>query len=203
MFEEYNKEYFAGGAKISGYDNYENCSGIVRDIFDLTLQAIGNKQDIKSYLDVGCAYGFAVGRALELGIDAYGIEPPTFAFEQAKQKNWGFRIFEGSLPELKPIQRTYDLITCYEVLEHIPEKDIISAVCKLWELTDKVMCLLPNYNKGNESTHISCFPREWWVELFKELDINKYRDIGAEHIFNENIKAKEMLWASRFFVFKK
>jgi 2-polyprenyl-3-methyl-5-hydroxy-6-metoxy-1,4-benzoquinol methylase len=110
-FSLYDRKYWVGGT-ISGYGNYECCRDIVRNLFDVVNRCIGLS---KSYLDVGCAYGFIVERARELGVDAWGVEPPTYALQKAREKAWSQYILEDYLPELKNVNRTFEIVSCYEV----------------------------------------------------------------------------------------
>ncbi|SRR5258708_3498863 len=218
-FKEYDSDYFAGGNK-SGYDNYETCVGVVRDMFDMLYRSLDFKP--KTALDVGCAYGFSVAKLRENGIEAYGVEPPTFAYNKAKEKNWGSFIFCDYLPELGTIGKTYDLVTAVEVLEHVPKEHLKRSVERLWELTGNTMILMPNMANDWESakhhaenlghshgggiedvTHISMLPKEWWEELFTELDLQKHRMRAIEDNLNGNSYSRSMHWDGRFFVFIK
>lgn len=208
-FNVYNRDYFVSG-NISGYNDYDTCIGVVRDLFDITLDAI--QETPKSYLDVGCAYGFTIGRAQEKGIEAYGVEPQTYAYEMALKKPWAMQMICDSLPKLEKINRQYDLVTVYEVLEHIPMEDLHESVKRLWEVTAKTLVLMPlvvevpsnaEFGHAHDVTHISVFNKKWWYELFYELDMWQFRDIKSELRFDSNQKVKDMFWNGRFFVFKK
>ena len=63
-------------------------------------------------LDVGCGTGAMVNLARKLGIDAVGVDrtakKPDIVHNLRKPMNFG---------------RTFQLITCIEVAEHIPESD--------------------------------------------------------------------------------
>lgn len=70
-------------------------------------------------VDVGCSYGIFVKAAQDEGFDASGIEPAKNAAAYAKQK-FHVNVFQGTLDEAKVKENTYDIVTLYDVLEHIP-----------------------------------------------------------------------------------
>jgi len=70
------------------------------------------------YLDVGCATGTHVHIFTELGLDACGVDPseqPILLGQQA-----GRKLFQGTLDEVHFPSESFDLISSYEVIEHIP-----------------------------------------------------------------------------------
>lgn len=79
-----------------------------------------------SLLDVGASYGWMVEEAVDLGLDAYGLEPGSAAVnEKIKQ-----RMFRGSLAEyIEDTPRRFDVVTIWHVLEHLP--DPVAAVADL------------------------------------------------------------------------
>jgi len=208
LFKEYDRDYFEGGGVKSGYVSYREARGIVRELFSIIYNKF--KWDIKTALDIGCAYGFSVAYLLEQGIDAYGCEPPTYALEEAKKYSWGNRVLESYLPELKDIKRTFDLVTATEVLEHIPEQYAQKSIKRIFEVCDKYIVLLIamenvadiNHEKIGDVTHVNVKPKEWWENLFKELGVDKFRRQDIEQEFSNHPTSKRMYWSGRFFVFE-
>ena len=71
------------------------------------------------FLDVGCSYGIGVKAAQDAGYDAYGIEPTKHAAIYAK-KHLHERIIQSTLEKAKLRSDSFDIVTLYDVLEHIP-----------------------------------------------------------------------------------
>jgi 2-polyprenyl-3-methyl-5-hydroxy-6-metoxy-1,4-benzoquinol methylase len=70
--------------------------------------------------DVGCADGQFLAIAQHAGWEATGIElnPPAVA----RARMTGATVHEGALEELEDLPwRTFDVVTCWDVLEHTPE----------------------------------------------------------------------------------
>ncbi|MGD8634524.1 MAG: methyltransferase domain-containing protein, partial [Anaerolineales bacterium] len=68
-------------------------------------------------LDAGCAMGFLVEGLRNLGVDAFGVDISKFAIDHIHSTIKEF-CWQGSIGD--PFPQHYDLITCVEVLEHIP-----------------------------------------------------------------------------------
>jgi SAM-dependent methyltransferase len=163
--------------------------------------------DSKSFLDIGCAYGFTVGYLMGQGIDAMGVDPSPFALAMAKQQVWADKIVEDSLPELKKIDRTFDMVFSSATIEHIPETEIPRALERMFELANKYLIIttvigLPlDYDK--DKTHISIKPREWWEETIRKAGMEPYRSLELENAFNEVPYCKDMGWSNHVLAFKK
>ncbi len=80
-------------------------------------------------VDVGASYGWTVEVGLELGLDAYGVEPG----EARSLESIRPRIYRGTLEEFSSSsQKTFDIVNLWHVLEHLP--DPAPAVAQLAKL---------------------------------------------------------------------
>jgi len=75
-------------------------------------------------LDVGCSSGAFVSAARSRGIDAEGVEPASAPAKTALDS--GLKVYQGSLEEVNLPSASYDVITLFEVLEHL--KDPLSLL---------------------------------------------------------------------------
>lgn len=73
-------------------------------------------------LDVGCSYGITLKAAKDLGFSAYGIEPTSHAVEYAV-KELKQEVLKGKLESNTLRNVKFDIITLYDVLEHLPDLD--------------------------------------------------------------------------------
>jgi 2-polyprenyl-3-methyl-5-hydroxy-6-metoxy-1,4-benzoquinol methylase len=76
--------------------------------------------------DVGCAGGQFLELAQESGWKPFGVEmnPPAVA----RAEKVGVEVFLGALEELDGLPwETFDLVTCWDTLEHSPEPVVFSA----------------------------------------------------------------------------
>jgi SAM-dependent methyltransferase len=87
--------------------------------------------DARTFLDVGCGFGFAVDFAGRLfGLDAHGIDPSAYAEEGARALH--VRIFHEVLGHGSPIDaRTFDIVCASEVLEHVEDpSDFLATLAR-------------------------------------------------------------------------
>jgi 2-polyprenyl-3-methyl-5-hydroxy-6-metoxy-1,4-benzoquinol methylase len=72
----------------------------------------------KRVLDVGCAGGAFVKAAQDAGFTAMGIEPSSWMCEFGK-KEYGLDLRAGILEDYKLPSESFDIITLWDVLEHV------------------------------------------------------------------------------------
>ncbi|HAK46370.1 MAG TPA: methyltransferase type 11, partial [Spirochaeta sp.] len=91
-------------------------------------------------LDVGCGSGRDVSLLLEMGYDAYGIEPSDSLRELSVKSNPKLdgHIFKGSLPYLHDeLTGEYDHIILSAVLMHIPDNSLFESAYSLRSMLKK------------------------------------------------------------------
>lgn len=85
------------------------------------LQRSGTAPPRISYLDIGCGNGFMLGAATELGFDdPWGVEPSAHAIRHLHQTMKG-RIIQGMFSLALLGEKRFDVISCFQTLDHIPE----------------------------------------------------------------------------------
>ena len=70
-------------------------------------------------LDIGCAMGFFLDAARERGFEPYGVEFSTYSAEIARKKFGNDVIFHGTLEQSDFNEDTFDVITMFDLLEHV------------------------------------------------------------------------------------
>jgi SAM-dependent methyltransferase len=71
-------------------------------------------------IDIGCGDGFMVQAMQHAGCDAWGIEPSQDATEKADPSIRG-KIIRGLATSATLGRETYDILTCFQTLDHIPD----------------------------------------------------------------------------------
>jgi len=71
-------------------------------------------------LDIGCAFGIFLNEALKTGWSVSGIDVSKNAVEYARSK-YGLNIFMGTLAAAKMESGSFDVVTAWDVIEHVAD----------------------------------------------------------------------------------
>jgi len=115
----YDGRYFASGSAAAGYDDYAALEPALRSTFRRRLAGLREKPG-GWLLDVGAAYGFAASEAERAGFRVAGLELSAEAARQAAARISG-RVVRASAIELPYSSARFDVITLWDVIEHLPD----------------------------------------------------------------------------------
>ena len=150
---EYGAYYYLHDCGIP-YERNEHWLGF----FDRIAEAIVRELHPSTVLDAGCAMGFLVEGLRKRGVEAWGIDISDYAISQAHESVRDYcRV--GSLTE--PLGQRYDLITCIEVIEHIPPTEADTVIANFCAATDRLLLSSTPQDYG-EATHLNVQPPEVW-----------------------------------------
>jgi len=128
----------------------------------------------RSVLDAGCAWGFLVEKLRERDVEAFGIDISPYAIDHVHPDIAQF-CKVGSIVESFP--RTYDLVVCIEVLEHMTKENAELAVRNICDHTGDVLFSSTPFDY-KEATHFNVQPPEYWAELFARHGF--FRDVDFD-----------------------
>jgi glycosyltransferase involved in cell wall biosynthesis len=129
-------------------------------------------------LDVGCAIGMLVEALRERGVEARGIDISRWAIDQVPLELQPFcRV--GSITE--EIAGHYDLITCVEVLEHLPPSLAEQCIGNLCRHAEAVL-FSSTPDDFDEPTHLNVEPSGYWARLFLRNGFVRDVDYDASYL---------------------
>lgn len=119
--ELYSEHYFQSTDALGrGYEGYTEQADNLRATFRDRLRHLPAPTAGRRLLDIGAAAGFFVEQARQAGWDAEGIEPSKWAVAYARDRV-GVPVREGVLDEATFAANSFDVITFWEVIEHLPD----------------------------------------------------------------------------------
>ena len=176
----YTEDYY-GTSYDEGGVPYRRGEKVWASFFEGVANAIAKTLDPATVLDVGCAIGMLVEALRDCGIDAKGFDLSPWAIEQVPARLKPY-CWVGSVTE--EIEGHYDLITCIEVLEHLPPWMADAAVANICRHADHVL-FSSTPDDFDEPTHLNVEPAGYWATLFLHhgfvRDVTHDTDFLAPH----------------------
>ncbi len=118
-----------------------------------------------SLLDVGCAAGFFLKVAKDSGWNVLGIEPNKWLGDYGRKK-FDVEVLSSTLEEAKLGDKRFDIITMWDVLEHMPNpKSGLLEANRVMKDDGVLIISYPDYG----SIFSKIFGRKWWFFLSHHL----------------------------------
>jgi SAM-dependent methyltransferase len=103
----------------------------LRTTFRQRLRYLPEPGQAKRLLDVGAAAGYFVEQARAAGWDAEGLEPSRWASAYAREQ-LRVPVAEGTLESAAIAPASFDVVTFWEVIEHVPSpRDFLADVARV------------------------------------------------------------------------
>lgn len=165
-------------------------------------------------LDIGAGTGDFLLKAKNRGWNISGVEPNISAMDLALQKNIKLLTSSSNFKD-----KTFDVITMWHVLEHVPDLNLqITELKRLLKEDGHVVIAVPNY-KSYDAKHYKSFwaaydvPRHLWhfsktsiERLFKKYDMEVvetrplFFDSFYVSLLSEKYKTSKMNFLKAFYV---
>jgi 2-polyprenyl-3-methyl-5-hydroxy-6-metoxy-1,4-benzoquinol methylase len=147
------------------------------------------------HVDAGCGHGAIIDLLRERGFDSHGFDTSAWIVDQAHEAGAGDRIRVGNIEGEIPFEGSFRLITCLEVLEHLPQPQrALDVLAERLESGGRLVATTPNLRPRipwrdpvqADPTHISVHAPDWWAE--------QVRRAGLEIVRLATFVTLPMLW---------
>jgi SAM-dependent methyltransferase len=118
----------------------------------------------RKVFDAGCAAGFLAEKLWDRGVETHGRDISELAISQVRAdvRPW---CEVGSIAE--PIEGTYDLVLCIEVLGHMPMEEALASIRNITAIAPRIL-FSASPTDLKEVTQINVRPTRYWLERFAE-----------------------------------
>jgi SAM-dependent methyltransferase len=147
----------------------------------------------KSILDVGCGTGMSLSFFLKNGIDAIGLENSDSAIKNSSVRNY---IVKHNLNKTYVSKRMFDLVWCFEVIEHIHPKFEASFLQTLVNHSNNIILSAAKPGQGGHG-HFNEQEAEYWISRFNKLGFN------PDYEFSQKIQNTGEPYVTNLLYFKK
>lgn len=138
------------------------CSLYPKKVLDYLIEEL----QPKSVLDVGCGTGVSLEYFLKKGISAVGIENSDNAIKKSVVAK---HIIKRNLKKALDLNRKFDLVWSFEVIEHIHPQYESIFLRNLIDHSDKVVISAATPGQGGHGHFNEQLP-EYWINRFSDLN---------------------------------
>lgn len=160
--EMYNADYYARYGKSQRHY-------LTEPMISATMSGLAaylvRQVKFENHLDVGCAFGLLVSAMRAFGKASFGVDVSEYAIANAIASARRF-VWTQDISDVGLLQK-YDLITCVEVIEHIPPSREEQFLAEITKASNKIY--LSSENNSAEDTHINVHPLSYWIYKMYEL----------------------------------
>jgi len=145
-----------------GYERNDYLSPITIKRYNELLDKFEKYKQTKNLLDVGCGIGYFLEEAKKRGWNVYGTEYTDKAIEICESK--GIKMFKGKLNPKDFEEIKFDILTSFEVIEHINNPiEELNNFNSLLRNQGVVYVTTPNFNsllryKLKAAYNVICYP---------------------------------------------
>ncbi len=150
----------------------------------VNIKDIIKSSNCSSLLDFGCGKGFLYKNKFKLGEKEYDNLSDFWKINEIFLYDPGVKEF-STYPDKK-----YDGVVCTDVIEHIPEEDVINFIDGLFKLSNKfifvVIATIPasKYFDDGNNIHLCLKTQDKWLNIFADFK-NRYPEINQYVHFND------------------
>mgnify|MGYP000893696794 CR=1 FL=1 len=144
------------------------------------VEGFTNKKGGK-ILDIGCATGVFLKEMKDHGWDVYGVEPSSFAADVAINQ-LGLNVFNGYLAEANFDDNFFDIITLWDVFEHLPDPvENLLIIKRLLKPDGNLIIATPNTNSWERKIF-----EQYWAGWDIPRHYHIFSEVSIEQLLKEH-----------------
>jgi len=145
MRPAFDKQYFSSGWYLDYLKNYKKIGKLKAERL---IEILRPKRSWK-FLDVGCGMGGLVLALRKMGYKAFGVEISDFCLKNSPAKEW---IIKGDVLNLPFKKESFEIVSCFDVLEYLNKKEVERALDELKRVT-KIFLFLETIQKFSPNSY--------------------------------------------------
>jgi 2-polyprenyl-3-methyl-5-hydroxy-6-metoxy-1,4-benzoquinol methylase len=177
---DYGEEYWQSLDGGRGYHDsllWEDIGHVIHELVGVDkVHGIDNALNLR-LLDVGCAFGMLLRHLRRRGYDVRGVDYSRYALAHAPKDIEYYLAWHDltSQEQLADWYKPFDVVTCFETLEHLPWEHSRGAVEQIWRVLKPgglfiaTICVVGQPDTRSDPTHVTVIPRECWHALFDSV----------------------------------
>ena len=154
---KYKERYEHSHKYLKAYQ--KNNQGLI--LWDDWNYCIFNSQNV---LDIGCGNGLLCSMLSDMGYKITGIDIADGEYDRSK---YDFFQLDITSQEWELDLSGIDTAICFDVLEHLEEKDIKAFINKMFNIGSKQIFSIAHY-RVSKCLHKTVRPLDWWEQFFDE-----------------------------------
>lgn len=134
---------------------------------DMIIRNIAEKYQAIKVVDIACGHGEFICKLNDVGINAEGVDVSTSRIKYLEKK--GIKVTLGMAENTGLADKTYDVVTCFECLEHVVNP--ISVVNEIYRILNKggvFIISVPYKRRLDCSTHVRIIDESYISQLLYE-----------------------------------
>ena len=158
------------------YDKYIKPSRLLS--YRNGLDKLESYRKLNRIIDIGCSYGYFLAEAKRRGWEAFGVEISKYE-AGVTAKEVGIPVWEGNLEYAKFPTGYFDVVTMWDVIEHIPNPVQLLLECnRILRKNGVILIRTPNA----EALSMKC---KWYAKpvLWSYLQL-AYPSVPKEHLYH-------------------
>jgi SAM-dependent methyltransferase len=164
-FRRHLRDRLLGKPPLYAASYYEELDRLQAASYGILAQSFVAHFQTTGVIDVGCGTGGLLSALKNEGVEhLLGLDGLPDAVASSRSR--GLDVIEADLCQPQTLPSGFDLVTCLEVAEHLPETAADTLVGTLTSGPSRLVFSAATPGQGGEG-HINLQPREYWIEKFR------------------------------------